>query len=57
MKKHELLLQKEKCMYDRWTTFFNDTYRKVFMQHSLAENWEKNMKPTPAQGTITSVTF
>jgi chromodomain-helicase-DNA-binding protein 4 len=57
MKKYESLLQKETCTYHRWTTVLNDNYRKVFMQHSLAENWEKFMKSTPAQGTITSLTF
>ncbi|PAN03583.1 hypothetical protein PAHAL_1G006900 [Panicum hallii] len=49
MKKYESLLQKETCTYHRWTTVLNDNYRKVFMQHSLAENWEKFMKSTPAQ--------
>ncbi|RLN07805.1 uncharacterized protein C2845_PM11G12100 [Panicum miliaceum] len=50
MKKYESLLQEENYTYHRLITALNDNHRKVFVQHSLAENFrEKFMKSTPAQ--------
>ncbi|RCV05901.1 hypothetical protein SETIT_1G119900v2 [Setaria italica] len=50
VKKYELLLQKEEHTYHRSNKLADDMYMKLFLQQSLAENFqEKFMKSIPAQ--------
>ncbi|KAL6629309.1 hypothetical protein ACP70R_029074 [Stipagrostis hirtigluma subsp. patula] len=49
-KKYESLLQKEDATYHRMTMELDDFYRRVYVQHSLAENFrEKFVKHYPVQ--------